>query len=781
MSVEDIVAAQTARPAVIVAGRADSRHASGANGEANERSAISHEQFAAHYAHIGAGIVEVDADGRFLHVNPQVCELIGYAPGDLIGRSLFDETHADDVDADREQFRRQVAGEIDRYHIDKRILRANGEYFWASITSVSVRDEEGRFLSAVRVQHDITDRKIAEQLLARRMEEQAALYEFTSRQQRATSVEDLYEPALDAIVRALVCDRASILLFDQSDIMRFVASRGLSDEYRRAVEGHSPWTPDSKDPLPICLDDVAKADLPEWLRQTVQAEGIGALAFIPLQKNGQLLGKFMAYYDAPHAFTGGEIEVAVTIGRQLGFGVARMRAEAARQHAERAAQHLVAIVESSEDAIVSKDLDGIITSWNYGAERLFGYSASEAIGRPITMLMPPDRTHEGPGILQRIRRGERVDHYETIRYHKNGGLLDISLTVSPVRDANGKIVGASKIARNISERKSAEMKLRESERRLQELLAAVPAAIYTTDAEGKITYFNEAAVELSGRRPTLGSDEWHLKWKLYSPDGTPIPHQGSPMALALKQARPVRNAEVVAERPDGARIPFIPYITPLRDANGNIVGAINMLVDISERRQAETQQRMLLNELNHRVKNNMQMMQSLLYSASKQAQIPQARKVLAEASGRIAAMAAAQRILYDTVDATRYSAQAFLDSVCETARQAFPPSVKIICQSDPLELSNDTAMPLALIVNELVTNAVKHGLAGRADGTVRVQLRGTANSFMLSVEDDGPGFDLEAVRNRSSGLQLVQGLARQLRGSLNVTKQPATRCTVQFS
>jgi len=86
-----------------------------------------------------------------------------------------------------------------------------------------------------------------------------------------------------------------------------------------------------------------------------------------------------------------------------------------------------------------------------------------------------------------------------------------------------------------------------------------------------------------------------------------------------------------------------------------------------------------------------------------------------------------------------------------------------------------------LIVNELVTNAVKHGLGGRSDGTVRVELRGTANSFMLSVEDDGPGFDLEVVRNRTSGLQLVQGLARQLRGHLSVTKQPATRCTVQFS
>ena len=106
-----------------------------------------------------------------------------------------------------------------------------------------------------------------------------------------------------------------------------------------------------------------------------------------------------------------------------------------RKRAEQAAEHLASIVESSDDAIVSKDLDGIIRTWNRGAERLFGYKAAEVIGRPITILIPPDRLDEEPGILARIRRGERVDHYETVRRHKDGSLIDISLTVSPTRDA----------------------------------------------------------------------------------------------------------------------------------------------------------------------------------------------------------------------------------------------------------------------------------------------------------------------------------------------------------
>ena len=124
-------------------------------------------------------------------------------------------------------------------------------------------------------------------------------------------------------------------------------------------------------------------------------------------------------------------------------------------------------MESSDDAIISKDLDGIIRTWNPGAERLFGYTAAEAIGKPVTILIPPGREDEEPGILARIRHGERIDHYETVRRRKDGSLLDISLTVSPVRDGEGRIVGASKIARDITDRKEAERKLRESEQRLR--------------------------------------------------------------------------------------------------------------------------------------------------------------------------------------------------------------------------------------------------------------------------------------------------------------------------
>jgi PAS domain S-box-containing protein len=128
--------------------------------------------------------------------------------------------------------------------------------------------------------------------------------------------------------------------------------------------------------------------------------------------------------------------------------------------AERAALLLKAIVDSSDDAIISKDLDGVITSWNESAERPFGYTEAEAVGRPVTILIPPDRLDEEPRILARIKKAERVDHVETVRRHKDGSPVNISLTISPVPDAGGEIVGASEIARDTTGMNSGDSRFR---------------------------------------------------------------------------------------------------------------------------------------------------------------------------------------------------------------------------------------------------------------------------------------------------------------------------------
>jgi PAS domain S-box-containing protein len=185
---------------------------------------------------------------------------------------------------------------------------------------------------------------------------------------------------------------------------------------------------------------------------------------------------FMAFptplYDASGAFVGA-VNMLIDMSENL--------------RAEQVSHHLAAIVESSDDAIVSKDLNGVIATWNKGAERLFGYLAQEVVGKPITILIPEQHRDEETRILERIRRGERIDHFETVRQRKNGSLVSISLTVSPVTDGTGRIVGASKIARDISEQKRREEQInllaREADHRTKNLLALAQAAVHLTNGE----------------------------------------------------------------------------------------------------------------------------------------------------------------------------------------------------------------------------------------------------------------------------------------------------------
>ena len=235
------------------------------------------------------------------------------------------------------------------------------------------------------------------------------------------------------------------------------------------------------------------------LREKREIRGIEAMAERP---DGSLV-QFMPYPTPLFDSTGvliGAVNMLVDISDS--------------KRADIHAQHLASIVETSDDAIVSKDLNGIITSWNRGAERLFGYTGAEVVGKPVTILIPPELIDEEPQILDRIRRGERVDHYETVRRRKDGGLLDISLTVSPLMAANGKIVGASKIARDITERKRAQERqqlvVSEMKHRIKNSLATVQAiATQTLNRPEERDAFIARLHALDRAHDLLTSETWH--------------------------------------------------------------------------------------------------------------------------------------------------------------------------------------------------------------------------------------------------------------------------------
>lgn len=248
---------------------------------------------------------------------------------------------------------------------------------------------------------------------------------------------------------------------------------------------------------------------------------------------------------------------------------------------------LAAIVESSDDAIITKDLNGIITSWNRGAQRIFGYTAQEAIGQPVTILMPPDRKDEEPAILARIRRGERIEHYRTVRRAKDGRSLDISITVSPIIDSQGRIIGASKIARDISQEMRAIEQVRESEEQLRVTLSSIGDAVMATDRSGNITFMNPVAERLTG-------------WQAPQAIGAPLVNAfriineftrqpvEDPVSKVLRAGSPVGLANhtlLIAK--DGAERPIDDSGAPIRGSAADLRGVVLVFRDVTERRKAE--------------------------------------------------------------------------------------------------------------------------------------------------------------------------------------------------
>ena len=271
----------------------------------------------------------------------------------------------------------------------------------------------------------------------------------------------------------------------------------------------------------------------------------------------------------------------------------------------------------------------------------------------------------------------------------------------------------------------------ERDRRFRGLLEALPVAIYTTDPAGRITYFNEAAAEFWGQRPQLGSSEWCGSWKMLWPDGTPLAHADCPMAMALKENRPIRGVEAMAERPDGSRVPFIPYPTPLYDQNGRLVGAVNMLIDISERKRAEAEQAMLMREVHHRVRNTLAIAQAIVGSTAKTSDTIDGFKDAL--IGRISALARTHLLMSDATR-TEVDFEMMLKSELDPFTDGS--GMRVVMSGPPVEITSRTAVPLGMALHELTTNAAKYGALSMIDGKLEVTWRIITEATKQHLEFD---------------------------------------------
>jgi len=257
---------------------------------------------------------------------------------------------------------------------------------------------------------------------------------------------------------------------------------------------------------------------------------------------------------------------------------------------------LAAIVESSDDAIVGKTLDGVVTDWNRGAETIFGYKAEEIVGMPISVLIPPERWYESDGILTRIKNGERVEHFETRRRRKDGKLIDVSVTISPVYDSEGRLCGASKVARDITESKRALTALAEREAHLRSVLETVPDAMVVIDDKGLIESFSAAAVRLFGY---TAEELIGINVSVLMPEPYRTQHDGYLKRYADTGEKRIigTGRVVVGQRKDGTTFPMELAVGEV--ATGEKRFYTGFIRDLTERQQAQQRLQEMQAELIH--------------------------------------------------------------------------------------------------------------------------------------------------------------------------------------
>jgi PAS domain S-box-containing protein len=527
------------------------------------------------------GMAKTDAEGRLVRVNQTFADLLGEEPRALLGRPLLDFTHPEDRERDEDLTRALLAGDLAPCHAEKRFVRSDRSVVWAQVTADLVRDRSGSPFRTVMVVQDITNRKHTEQALARRAREQSVLYAFTDRLQRADSLPDVHDAALSAIISALACHRASILLFDDSGQMRFVAWHGLSDGYRAAVEGHSPWTADTVDPQPITIQDIQTSDAPSDLKRVVSAEGIAALAFIPLVAGGRLIGKFMAYHDRPHAFTPDELGLALAIARQLSFAVERRRAELALRESE---QRLRLATQTGKVGIWEWDIAADRVVWTESLYAIHGVDKEQFGGtiEAFTALVHPDDRVAVSDAIERSLTGGAPYELELRVRRPSDRTIAWVFTSAVVHRENGKPVRMIGATLDITERKSAQEVLAESERLFRTLGEAVPDFLLMTDAQGTPLYQNPAWRHYTGiGAEEMSRDGWH---EVIHPDELPMIRRLWEQSLA--SGSPF-DFEARIRRYDGRHRWFTGRTVPVCNEAGKIMRWVGTLTDIHDRKQLE--------------------------------------------------------------------------------------------------------------------------------------------------------------------------------------------------
>ena len=437
------------------------------------------------------GVILSDELGRIIEFNDAIGKITGHPREEALGKFLWDFQFQITPAALRteEHYLRVKAGVQNALKTGQsaflhRIMEApfqmpDGSQRFIQQRLFSISTEKGWRLGSIS--RDVTEQKLAAEILHKQYENQKRLYQMTAILGQTTDIEVIYNAALESLQNILSSDRVSILLFDADDVMRFKAWLGLSDKYRKAAEGHSPWDRTTQNPQPVLVTDVRADSSLAALLPVILEEGISALGFIPLTHQGRLLGKFMVYFNEPHTFSNEEIQLSQTIASHVAFAIFRMQAEESLRASE---ERYRILYEDNPSMYFTANTEGTVLSVNKFVYEQLGYSASELAGYSIlNVFHPDDRAAVQKHLQICLQEPGLAVQMEARKVRKNGSILWVRESARAVHDLNGQMV-ILLICDDITEQIQAQEARAASLSEMQALFASMQDAVLVIDQNG---------------------------------------------------------------------------------------------------------------------------------------------------------------------------------------------------------------------------------------------------------------------------------------------------------
>ena len=712
-------------------------------------------------------ITVVDVDGRITFASPS-WRTLGHDPDALVGIPVLDLVHPDDVARAAADIA-SVAGGREIAAAVSRLRRADGTYATIESSGMVLRGADGAPIALLGIGRDVSDR---EQLRAR-LAELRTVNRLADAVARARTLDEILEEAVAAILDGVGASRASVLLKDGGGIMRFRAWRGLSDEYRRVTDGHSPWPADADDPQPVVVADTNHAGFEPELADTIRREGIRALAFIPLVHDGFLIGKFMVYFDEPHELSESELRLCRTIANHLGSSTARFQV---RTQLRESVALLDSLFTNAPAGLAYWDSDLRYVRVNDALAEMNGISAADLAGRHVFEVFPAYEEQIADHLRSVLETGEPavgID-VEGETPAQPGAWRYFSASFYPVRDERGQQLGIGGVIEDVTAERLAR---REAQQRADaaEALRFIDDAVFLVDRERVVRVWNPAAESILG------------------------------VGAAAAVGRTIDDAVDGWADLDARRAEATSAILPL-DVQGEerwlavssvafAGGTVYAVRDVTEEQHVERAKADFIATVSHELRTPL----AAVYGAAVTLRRPDLQ-LGPDERDRFLEMIIAEtdrlaRIVNDVLWAGRVESPTLrveleqvelaplLADVVAAARQYAPPEIELELDAAGVgEIATDPDK-LRQVLTNLVQNAVKYSPDG---GRVRVSGAGAGERVRISVSDDGLGIPpseqqriwekfvrldpnlARGVGGTGLGLYITRELVRRLRGTIHV-------------